>query len=81
MTFIFRNKLQKELNSEQLIKESLKQQQKDYKNNEAQNIKQLKMWKDLQALFEVKKRCLKAQIENNVRNEYTINSKRDHLVL
>lgn len=41
----------------------------------------MKMWKDLEALFEVKKRCLREQIENKVRNEYTINSKRDHLVL
>jgi hypothetical protein len=64
-----------------LIKENLKQQQKDFKNNEFAIMKQLKMWKDLQVLFEVKSKCLEQQMENNARNQYVINSKRDHLVL
>ena len=73
--------MQNELNLQQIEKERLKQQQKDFKNNEEKNLRQLKMWSDLKALLEVKHKCLKQQMENNAINEYTINSRPDHLVL
>ena len=73
--------MQNELNSQQIEKERLKRLQKDFKNNEEKNSRQLKMWSDLKALLEVKQKCLKQQMENNTINEYTISSRPDHLVL
>lgn len=73
--------MQTELNEQQKECERLKQLQKDYKNNEEKNLKQMKMWSDLKALLEVKHRCLKQEIEKNAINEMRINSKADHLVL
>lgn len=73
--------MQNELNSQQLEKERLKQQQKDFKNNEEKNMRQLKMWRDLKALLDVKQKCLKQQMEDNAITEYQINNRRDHLVL
>ena len=79
--FDCRYKMQSELDYQQKERERLKQLQKDYKNNEEKNMKQMKMWSDLKALLEIKRRSLKQQMERNAINEYKISSKPDHLVL
>ncbi|CAG2167805.1 unnamed protein product [Oppiella nova] len=75
------HQVQSQLNDQQTEKERLKQQQMDFRKNETQHRKQLKMWTDLKTLLAIKQRCLTRDRERNAINEYAINSRPDHLVL
>lgn len=72
-------KLQKELSSELELSEELKSKQKHLKENEALTKRQVKLWKDLQILFAVKKKGHQRLVEaKTTRNEL---QKQDYLVL
>jgi ribosomal protein S8 len=72
------DKLQKETQAQKQLNEELKQKQKTLKENEAVSKKQLKMWRDLQALLEVKKQCLEKKSQTT---QGTGSLTKDHLVL
>jgi len=74
-----REKLQKELFEQQERGELLKAKQKHFKENEAASKRQVKLWRDLQTLLEMKKVCLERQMQaKSARKELT---KQDHLIL
>lgn len=75
-----REKIQKEIGLEMEKQEIFKQKQRELKDNEAFNKRQIKMWKDLQQLLEVKKKCLQKQLEAKANNAALVGRK-DHLIL
>lgn len=63
VSFSYREKFEEEVRNEKVKNEEMKKHEKQYRENESENRKQLKMWQDLQALLEVKKKCLQNNSE------------------
>lgn len=75
-TFHFRNKLDKAIVNENEKKEILREKYKTFEENEIKDQKQLKMWKDLKELLNIKQECL-----DKKRLHMNSSSKTDHLIL
>lgn len=52
-----REQLNKKIQEQEVLSKQLKDQQKNVKDNQEANQKQMKMWSDLQRLLECKKKC------------------------
>ncbi|RWS31564.1 intraflagellar transport protein 81-like protein [Leptotrombidium deliense] len=69
-------KLHKEINAESSEERNLKVKRDELRENAAENSRQLKMWSDIQALFEVKSRLAATRSTRN-----TTQTRMDHLIL
>lgn len=74
-------KLKEHIERESAVQENLRQREKEMEAKEDYYRKQINMWRDLKALFEIKAKILAEKREEKARNEYLINSNYNHLVL
>ena len=75
------DRLRKEVESETKVQQVLRDREKEIEANKDYYRKQIDMWRDLKALFEIKAKILAEKREEKARNEYMISANYNHLVL
>lgn len=73
--------LRQQVEDQSRKQQELKQKEKDVSVKEDFYKKQIEMWRDLKAIFDVKSKILAIKQEEKTRNEFIINSNVNHLVL
>jgi len=74
-------KLEGEIEQEEKLQQILKEREKESATKADYYRKQIDMWRDLKALFEIKSRILTEKREEKARAEYMISANYNHLVL